>query len=191
METANQIIDLVESKSKVITCDVQPGYSSFIRFDIYELMEYLNNSAKVLVFYVGQDFGFESEQDIRYWYYDHGLDESINLTFIEKNYAFFRAWMDSGADDELIKRVVKFMHKKRINDSRDLKQIEIDKLIGDEWDDWMENDPLIVPDIDLNIVKKFNSAELVGGAEQECLAELRLYLDAFKINYKVKNKFVY
>ncbi|OYT15002.1 MAG: hypothetical protein B7C24_15350 [Bacteroidetes bacterium 4572_77] len=96
MTNATQIVKFLEANYKVMVCDVQPGYSSYIHFNVPALMDFLNESSKVAVFYVGPGFGFGSEQDILYWYYENGLDESTDLTFIEKNYAFFRPWMDQG-----------------------------------------------------------------------------------------------
>ena len=65
------------------------------------------------------------------------------------------------------------------------------KVIPGIWDYANEDDPIYMPDIRLDELKRFSGSYMVGGGKNECLAEVKLLMNAFNIKYKLVKKFVY
>jgi hypothetical protein len=195
MITSSDIINLLETRSRdTIVVDVQPMYSSYIKFDSEAFMEFLNKQQDILVFFNGPEtVGEDSKEDIIDWYLERGLDEDkiSDIIFVDKGYAFFRSWMDMGVSTNLIQKVIRYLVMNRKYDSRDVPLEELQRLVGDEWDDYLENDPLIIPDISLGMLKKFNGCYLCGGGRKECLEEVKILMDTFNIRYTLVYSFIY
>ena len=123
--------------------------------------------------------------------YDFPEDKIDDITFIDKGYGFFRSWMDMDVDEDTTIEVIRYMLKNDMSDSRELEEDELEELTGDEYDADMGNDPLSILDIPLTLLKRFNNSNIVGGAANECLAEVVLFLDALNIKYNTVRKFIY
>jgi hypothetical protein len=195
MITAPHMLNLMEARSRdVIVVDVQPMYASYIHFDSAEFMEWLNQQRDVLVFFNGPDtVGEDSREDIIDWYLERGLNEDKldDIEFVDKGYAFFRAWMDMGISTNIIQKVIRHLVMNRENDSRELPLEELQELVGDEWDDYLEGDPIIIPDINIGMLKRFSGCYLCGGGRKECLEEVKILMDTFNIRYTLVKDFVY
>ena len=63
--------------------------------------------------------------------------------------------------------------------------------IGDEYEEWMNNDQITVDWLSIGLLKQFNGCYLVGGHEEECLAEVTLLMNAFNIKYTMIKQFIY
>lgn len=176
----------------LVVVDVQPMYENFIHFDIGRFCEFLSKYRAILYLFNGPDtVGEDSAQDIIRWLLDYGLDEELitEIEFEDKGYAFFRPWMDSGVEDETIIKVGKYMAKKDIHDSRDLPEGFFDQF--EDLQDVHTQDSIYFPDLDPKQLKRFNSADIVGGGRTECLAETLLLMRVFNIKVKPINRFIY
>lgn len=186
-------------KNNIIVVDVQPMYKQS-KFKIEEFAEFLKEQGKILYYYNGPDtVGSDTAGDIISWlldksYWDEELErklESKDVIWYDKGYAFFRSWMDEGADPGFIKKALRFMMEKKVNDSRDIDPEVWEEKFPNDWEDYMEDDMIYLPDIPLNVLKQFSGSYLVGGGKNECLAEVEILMSAFNIRAKKVSKFIY
>lgn len=187
-------------KNNIIVVDVQPMYEFAIRFDIYDFVNFLMEQGDILYYFNGPDtVGDDTKSDIIDWLYEKSdYDDEVykkltsnSVIWYDKGYAFFRGWMDQGADDSFIKKAVRYMMSKKVYDSREIESEEWVEMFPDDWEDYMENDPLIIPDIPLNTLKKFSGSYIVGGGKNECLKEVEILMSAFNIKAKRVRDFVF
>lgn len=115
------------------------------------------------------------------------------FTIVDKGYGYLRSWMDNGVSPAAIIRVIRAMYQLKLNDSSEFEDSEVDleKLVGLEWDAWMWHDPITVNWISIAQLKKFNGAYIVGGGRNECLREVELLMNAFNIRYKRIDSLIY
>jgi hypothetical protein len=97
--------------------------------------------------------------------------------------------MDHGVSDSTIIKTIRYMIMKRINDSRDLGEEELQFITNGE--DIPLHDPLFIPSIPLNVLKQFSGAFLCGGGKSECLKEVTLLMNALNIKYTIVSEFTY
>lgn len=191
-------------KRSVVVVDIQPMYKQYINFSLEDFTEFLYTNGDILYFYNGPEtVGVDRKEDITEWLssyselsYD-GADETFyykllkQTKWVDKGYGFFRGWMDQGVDESNLKKAIRYMTNKRVYDSRDI-----------EEEEWIENfpelknvdfdDPIFLPqDIRIDKLKKWSGSYLVGGGRNECLAEVKILMDAFNIRYKTVSKFIY
>lgn len=181
-----------EYSANIIVVDVQPAYKSNIHFKIWEFCEFLNKQNLVLYLYNGETLGMDSKNDVIEFLIENDLDENVlgNITFIDKGYAFLRNWMDKGMDDDIIK-VLRYMDKKNINDSRDIEYADLIKLVPDIDYDYVKDDCIFMPDIDVRLLKRWNNSFICGGAEDECLKEVEIFMEAMNVKAKRITRFIY
>ncbi len=199
---ANEFItERVSRSHSVIIVDVQPAYADATKSVgadqiIVPLMDFLNRqTGPVIAYYNGAGEGYteDDEYAVQSYFLESGLGEDqINkLQFIEKTYGFFRSWMDQDIDTGLIINLLRKMAQQKINDSRDLEP-ELEKLLhDDEYEPWMEHDPLYFPDINIAQLKSMSGALLCGGGRHECLKEIQLLMSVYNIKYKLAQDFIY
>ncbi len=198
---ANEILERVSRSHPVIIVDVQPAYASTAQSVgsdsiVKGLMDFLNaQTGPVVAYYNGAGEGFTEDEvyDVQSYFLENGLgDDQINkIQFIEKTYGFFRAWMDQNIDTGLIIQLLRKMAQQKINDSRELKPGLEELLYDDEYESWMEDDPLYFPDINIAQLKSMSGALLCGGGRHECLKEIQLLMSVYNIRYKLAQDFIY
>jgi hypothetical protein len=182
---------LIEATTKtLIMVDIQPTYKESIHFVDHNLFRYCSQFPRIEVFYNGEDFGFESEQEVRDFYYENGCTERTQnkMKFFEKNYAFFRDLMDDGVDDEDIVKIGKLLLSTNRYDWRDLLEDEFEEL-------GIDLDPhtyaFNIPDVLFEIKRLPNNCVLIGGGRDECLKEVELCFQILDKPYEVNWKYVY
>lgn len=204
LKDLNKYEKLMEGDNrKMIVVDIQPFYHRHHKNITPKLIGHVNNSSgNVLWFHNGCNVGIEDTvREQKEYLLEWGMDEDRidDIDFVEKDYAFFRGWMDTGIDEDIIIATGKYMIKKNINDSRDLEVKDFMKFLPrpyrdtftDEDELFDKDDALIIPDIDLNLLKRYNNAYLVGGGKNECLEEIRLLMEMLNMRYKKLQKFIY
>lgn len=193
---------LFESKNHPIICvDVQPAYDNSLLPEIIEFVA--SSNAPVLKFVNAEESGIEEDtiDDIKY-FWEESYEEEIDwdrFQIVDKGYGHFRAWMDNGIDPSIIIKMIRYMYQVRENDSRDLFGGEDDdeyedkmqEFVGDEYEDWMLGDPILINWTSVSQLKEFNGAYIVGGGRNECLREVELLMNAFNIKYKRIDHLVY
>lgn len=194
----NESVITEARQDSLILVDFQPAYQSENwGYDaaIDAAVEYINKyRPTVTAFFNGRDVGIEDSKEDVFWHYvEHGLDEELSylFTFKEKSYAWLRSWMDNGVDPAVIIRVIRHLVMNNINDSRDIDQGVLKGIVGDEFSEWMIDDPLIIPDISIGKLKKLSGSLLGGGGKHECLKEIQLLMNAFNIRYTLVADWTY
>ena len=92
-----------------------------------------------------------------------------------------------------------FRSQNKVNDTRQLFGGEdsdsyaenMRKLVGEEFKDWMLDDPIIVEWTSVAQLKKFSGSYIMGGGRNECLREVELLMNAFNVKYKRIDSLVY
>lgn len=180
----------------LVVVDVQPFYHKYCKHIVKNVVDLINKHKRVKIFYNGEDLGFESKEEIIEYYLENGLDyeEIFKLNFTEKNYGFFRSWMDNNYPISMIITVIREMVMQREYDSRDLNLKELLKDYNLDESDFIffEGDPINIPDINIAEMKsKFNNCYIVGGGRNECLKEVEILFNAFNIHYRIIKELTY
>jgi hypothetical protein len=194
------------SSDKLVVVDVQPCYRDAIHFNVYQFAEFINSYADVLVFFNGEDICANSLDEIEDMYDEMGVDID-NVTFVEKDYAFLRGWMDTGVDHEVISKFVAYMIENGENDSRELVKHEDDPVLQDlvaaagfdEVEDLEEGDIIYMPNMQVegrwmapqNFIPLWDGADIVGGGCHECLREIELLAAGMNTSFNQVGEFVY
>ena len=191
---------LLESKrGNMIVVDIQPSYHKYHDDITTRLIEYIDkNDFDILWFYNGHSMGLDTKNDVRAYLYEYGLDEEklFDIQFEEKEYGFFRSLMDEGVEDHVIISLGRYMMKHHIRDSRDMDNKDFDNLMIDEYErkeikEILRVDPFFIPDIEPNVIGRYNNCELIGGGRNECLEEIRLYMEMLRMRYHLNNRYIY
>ncbi|KKK59597.1 hypothetical protein LCGC14_3032810 [marine sediment metagenome] len=173
----------------------------------------------MLVLYNGYDsFGepFSTEQELRNWYWSEEMGDAVlaeadyeemgggalaEADFYDKGYGFFRSCMDSGFAHDALVPLVRWMYQRGINDTRDIDYEDLRAWIAqntpDEWDEalviFIESDTEVlgIPDLMRELRRLPEPIAVVGGAREECLAEVLIALDALGKEYEVIEALTY
>ena len=188
-------------KNNVIVVDVQPMYENAIYFDMYEFTEFLLEQGNILYYFNGPDtVGDDTKGQIIEWLYEQSeyndelynkLTDKRQTTWYDKGYAFFRGWTDQGVDTSMLKKALRYMMSQKVNDSRDIEPEVWEEMFPDDWHDGLIDDMIYLPDIPLNILKKWSGSYIVGGGKNECLLEVQQLMSTFNIKAKTVRKFIY
>lgn len=158
----------------LLVVDVQPAYAKWCDAIVKDVVKRINNTRKpTMVMWVGEGITADSEWDVRDYLHMHGArpGKLDNCHFIEKDYGFFRSWMDEGVSDDIIVRVGREMYATGAVSSD-----EVDlEAIGVEENDLVDTD-IILPGFDDSRMVPFSAFDTCGGGDNECLAEVELFL---------------
>lgn len=196
------------SNKILIVVDIQPEYENAFTFK-EDFFDFINNSnyKEIVFLYNGENtVGEMSEEEYIQWLsnYGEGINEDVlyDITFYDKGYNFFRNCMDEGIDDDSIIRLIKYMYKNDINDTRDIDEdmwVDVIEMFKDEHDmneikelmAFSEN-CLFIPEL-MDFLKTYehNNIDICGGGIDECLHEVKLVLDSLDMDYNNIDKFIY
>jgi len=199
---------LVEARrNKVILVDFQPAYNTNMQpgdgaiergntwysTALSNACEHINKrNADVLAFFNGMDVGiYDTDDDVYRHYLEHGLNPNANIQFREKGYAFLRSWMDQHISPNTIIKVLRQMMRDGYNNSREYEPEQLQKIVGKEWNDYMYDDMIYIPDVAIAELKSLSGALIGGGGRDECLRELEILMSAFNIRYKRVQDWMY
>ncbi len=183
----------------LIIVDIQPAYNNFINFNMNDFTNWINNSSfdKIFCLYNGSELGYDdNEYMIDYWYREWGLDKSINFSFFEKSYGWFRDIMED-SDEETVISIGKYMIEHEIWDSQHFKNKDIEILknkgvnvrhLGGD------GRVMYIPELKdylLNNIYSDKHITICGGGIEECYKETLLLLQMMEYKFVEKIKFVY
>ena len=166
----------------LVVVDVQPAYEDSIYFDVGSLIKQMESYDWVVLLFNGKYMGLDSKFDVMEWFLNQGMSEELlsEINFVEKSYGFFRPWMDTGVEEEVIVGVAKRMIKEDIWDSRDIEH-------GiDNCDSIGLPDPCVI-----EALIGLGKATVCGGGHEECLKEIELVMDSLDVDYVRDHRFVY
>lgn len=166
--------------ANLMIVDIQPAYNKHCLYILGRMKRILKEYKKIVVFYNDEEIGGDSEENLKLYYYDSGIPERTidRMQFVPKQYGFFRGWMDTGVSDSDIIEVAKKMIKLGKYDSRDIKH------------NIYNHDCIYIPDIEMNQFKRRNW-DLIGGSITECLYEIELLMDSYKIRHERVSGLIY
>ena len=190
---------LLETRSTpVIVVDIQPAYHDYLKnnINVANAMNFLNQqSGKILMLINADETGLtddSSDSCIEYWV-DNGLEEATlnRCQIVDKGYGYLRPLMDSRVSKRSIIAVIREMYNQKVTDSRDLPQGKLQELLGNEYQESFEDEAISVNWISVGLLKQYSGCYIIGGAEEECLEEVQLLMQAFNIRYHIIPKFIY
>lgn len=185
--------------TNILVVDVQPAHDSLAGGVVGGVAELLNRSTgTIYMLYNANGYTDDTKYDVVSYFIDNGLDPEVaqRIQYIEKEYGFFRAWMDYGVPDRIIIKTIRAMVQAKTNDSRmlDINTVltpEEQTVLAQNRIDW-NNEGIYLPDfIQISILKKISPFYMVGGGRNECLREIELWCNAFNIRYKRIDQLVY
>ncbi len=160
----------------LLVVDVQPAYHGSCGHIARSVAQRINNTRKpTVVMWVGNGLTSDDEEGVRDYLRAHGArpGQLGQCTFVEKDYAFFRGWMDNGVDrDDIIKVGAAMLNTPRAYSSEFL---DLEELLGADVD--LPADPLHRPGFDADRLLALDQVETCGGGSNECLAEIELWLE--------------
>lgn len=182
----------------LIVVDVQPAYEYWIKKKFYPgyLADVMNKHQGPILMFVNAERDqqtLDTKDSIFKWWYEQGLEPSVlygnNFTYYDKGFGYMRSWMELVPPREIIK-AIRFMFQEKEWDSRDIDPKTWNRVLLPYWDDWMEDDPLLVNWVGIDLLRR-HSGYICGGGKNECLREVTLMMNAFNIKYKMLERFVY
>lgn len=175
----------------LLVVDVQPEYDAFCKHITQRVARRINNTVKpITIMWVGQGISSDTEDSVREYLIDHGARRRrlAEACFIEKDYGFFRDWMDCEVPKELIIKAGKSMLREGVRSSSDL---DLEALFGKRHSELPDWGGLSLPSFDLAPLQAVDQLETCGGGDEECLAEMELWLDMTGKPYKRLSSLVY
>ena len=190
------------SKGSLVVVDVQPEYESNTPFDIGDMLRTAaEDYSRVLFLFNGEDtLGMISESALKNFYfekldYDEEAFEDLlsKSTFFDKGYGFFRDVMDSSVcfDRASIVKIVKHMIDNDIRDIRDLEEEDIESIgVSELLIEDLEDYGFWIPDLE-DELPSWSGSDLVGGARNECMAEVEILGAAQGLSFNHVDRFIY
>lgn len=196
----NAIYESINTNNVLISVDIQPEYENYMRFKPYSFISWLEANSekysKIVFLFNGPELGFQSEDEYKMWLMENEMSEDLidQIDFFDKGYAFFRNAMDAGLDEGEILKLINYMYKNNINDSREIEdeiwsQIGLDVSTIEHMN--KNEDALSIPDVMNYLSKITGNISLVGGGKNECLREVEFCLKVLNKPYTLINEWVY
>jgi len=160
----------------MIVVDIQPTYLPSINFDLLDFVRELElayeNNEEINYFFVGEDLGCDSLDDMYQFLFELDLREDVmdHIDFIEKDYGWIRDAMRELDEEEII-RGLKALIKDR--------NLEIKNI----------NLPCIYEEI--LCIDRTKNHTIIGGGVDECLKEIELTLEAMNISTTKDHRFIF
>lgn len=181
----------------LIVVDVQPEYAKSYAF-APRLMEFINGrfGRRTLMLVNAENTGVSSDSKqsiIEYWL-DEGLEQRClrYMNIQDKGYGYLRAWMDYKVPEELIIKVIRYMARNKLNDSRDIPERTMARLFQNHIPShYIFDDPITINWMNFRSIGHYNNCLLCGGAKNECLREVTIMFDAYNIKYTLLERFIY
>lgn len=186
----------------LLVVDIQPAYKDVIYFSIPEFIEFLTQRSwnSVTYLYNGESCGYsdfyDAEEGVVSWLNEYSDDEELDhLNNYDKGYGFFRDIMDY-ADDEDIIKLGRWMIQHGQDYTGDLTNLPdlVDELeLSDEVVTklFINEISFYIPEDLKDFLDKADNYCLVGGGENECLAEIKLLLEMMGKNYEIEESFIF
>lgn len=173
----------------LLVVDVQPAFDTHCHYVARRVAQRINNTAKpVVVLWVGEGLTDDTEDSVRDYLRAHGARPGrLGLArFVEKDFGFFRPWMDWGVAPEHIVTVGKALLAAPGGNTSE--SLDLEELLGDVP---VPSSPLFWPSFDDRRLTHLSTFETCGGANQECLAEVELWLQMQGKPFKRLDHLVY
>lgn len=175
----------------LLVVDVQPMYDSSCGWMAKKVAQRINNTVKpVSIVWVGAGMTDDTEDDVREYLRAHGARPGrlAQANFVEKDFGFFRPWMDYGVDRDDIVKVGSYMMQHGISSSED---VDLDALYQGDVPDVPRADRLSRPWFESRRLLSLDEFETCGGGSEQCLAEMELWLEMQRKPFRRLDSMVY
>jgi len=175
----------------LLVVDVQPAYASSCEFIAANVAKRINNTVKpVTIMWVGAGMTNDCEETVREYLREYGARPGrlAQANFVEKDFGFFRPWMDYGVDRDDIVKVGAYMMQHEIRSSED---VDLDELYQGDVPDLPRADRLSRPWFNDRRLLCLSDFETCGGGSEQCLAEMELWLQMKAKPFKRLDSLVY
>ncbi len=191
----------IKRQNKLVIVDVQPEYAAWIHFDIADLVALAGDYDEVLWLFNGPELGHGDVDNLRYWLEEEGGDEYLirgdgPVAFGAKTYGFLRDVMEALPRDQ-IEAIGRSMVKYDVSDWRELPRMVqvrhgLDEGFVDEHGCSFAFVDVGGRSHDLGpYLKRFQGADIAGGAEYECLDEVCLLASFYGVTFRPLHRFIY
>lgn len=185
------------NKDFLIVVDVQPAYQDACEDIIYDIIDKINNTNQpIFFFYVGKELDCDTKSDVIGYLLEYGINENRidGIRFIEKDYGFFRSWMDTGVPHDKILKTIRYMNQNNITDTRDFNEKDWQNTVGDQYSHRAYGEEFFaLPSFNQKIFKEkyIDNFELIGGGRYECLLEIDFFLKGLGKTTFINEKLCY
>lgn len=175
--------------SGLLVVDVQPAYHDYCSHVAKDVAKRINNTRKpTVIMWVGEGLTTDTQSDVYAYLRQHGArPHKLNeCRFVEKDYGFFRSWMDRGIAQEHIVKVGKALLQQRNSHYEDL---DLEAILGMSTQEVLEDAncswiaagslkayTLHRPMFDESWLHAMDQFDTCGGGRDECLSEMELFL---------------
>lgn len=187
----------MENKSDfLVVVDVQPAYQESCEDIIVDIVFKINNTEQpIFFFYVGRDLDCDNQSSVIGYLLENGVDENRidGIKFIEKDYGFFRSWMDSGVPHQHIINTIRYMNEHNINDTSSFTVEDWKNTVGNQFGHHAYSDLFYLPHFNQKMFKDkiIDNFELIGGGRYECLLEIDFFLKGLGKNTFINENLCY
>lgn len=178
--------------------DVQPNFQRACHFILPEIVEKINTSNQHLIcFYVGKELQGDTKDDVIGYFMENGVDfdKLDKMKFIQKDFGFFRKWMDAGIAESLIVKTVKYLKDRALKSTKQFTDEDWNNLLTPQERKrfFLYDDEMLYPRFNGSLFQKpeVNGIELIGGALQECLTEIDIYLKSLGKRTSISHQYCY
>lgn len=180
----------------LVIVDVQSFYEQGFEHLTSKYIEKIENSTVPVIYYYVGELVNETKGDVIMFLLKNGLSEDIcdKIRFVEKDYGFYRPFMDQNISSETIVHIVKKMQQDGYQDLRDILDNGYSGIL-----DWYPSlsqktnsseitkldvlfssgETIFLPGLNDRVFKSFpenSKLELIGGGRWECLEEINIHL---------------
>lgn len=186
----------MQNATPLVVIDVQPGHASaigqyMVNSLIREIQERLESGAPVFLVYNDEEMSGDTLESVQNFYWENGLspEQVADCTFIEKQFAELRGWMDAGVPDGEILAAVRAMRARRVWDTRCLPAEMLEEMCPWGLD---SGNPIFVSQyLESSALARIRKLDICGGARDECLREVELWMDSLDVHYERLEHLVY
>ena len=175
----------MNNSNYLVIVDVQPNFQRNCHFILPEIIEKINSTnQEIICFYVGKVLEGDKKNDVIGYFMENGIDfdKLDKIKFVEKDFGFFRTWMDAGVSEDIMIKAINLLKESGFKSTSQFSQNDWNKVLTDQDKKsfYFYDEHLFYPTFNGKLFEKpgVNHMELIGGALHECLAEVDLYLKA-------------
>lgn len=200
-----------------IVVDVQPTYDKYYNDDyLLKISKHLRSkkSKKMIIFDLSGEV--QDTPESVYQYLELNVDGSdiTEYDFIPKSYGFFRQWMSTDRETRLPNEFVlyaatylatreqdhfdeyeevKYLFKDWFHQSKYSRSFaEYEQYFPDTQSTLKLYNYIEIPsEFNMEYLKQYNNCDLVGGAADQCLAEVSILLQAYGIKHRIPPSLVW
>lgn len=173
----------------LLVVDVQPAFNASCQFIAAKVAKHINSTRiPVIIMWVGDGLTDDDEQSVHDYLVRHGArrEKLSRCRFLEKGYGELRAWMGT-VDREHIVTAGKALLA--ANGCNSTEMLDLAAIFGGDVD--LPVDPLFKPSFGEAWHPGVDALQTCGGGNNECLAEVELWLDIKSVPYTRLDHLVY